>query len=92
MPKDYDGEFEYDVGSAVDNLIEQGWSKTRLAKMLREKARELCPPKPKKRIINPFKVTDKELSELPEDIQRQVRAIRRTAKICNGVLKKQGSL
>lgn len=84
--RDWEGEFEYEIGQSINSMLDEGWSKTRLAKLLRAKARELLPPKQKKRIIDPFKVSDKELSELPEDIQRQVRAIRRTAEIAKGAL------
>jgi hypothetical protein len=75
MTGDDNGLFEYHVGIAIEELIEQGWSKEKVARFLREKAGELD-PRTRTKTINPFTVTDEELSKLPEDIQKKVRAIR----------------
>ena len=81
MDKEYHdiGEFGHTVGTAIDELIESGWSEKKVAKFLREKARELDPPKPRAKILTLPKIlsmTNKQIESLPDDIKSKVRKLR----------------
>lgn len=71
--KDYE-KFSYYIEDGIDNLRDtEGWSDKKIAKFLRDEARSLDPPKPRRKTIDPLTITDKELSKYPKEVQDKVR-------------------
>lgn len=72
-------EFEFEIDSPLNDFIERGWSKKKLAGFLRKKARELDPPKQRTRVLmlpEVLTMSDKQVEALPENIRQKVKDIR----------------
>lgn len=76
--EDWD-ELEYEIGMAIDELIERDsekWTEKKIARYLREKARYLDPPKPRRRTIDPLECSDEDFARLRKEDQNKFKPLR----------------
>ncbi len=76
--EDYE-KFNYYIEDKIEELKDtEGWADSKIAYYLRDLAQSLDPKgrKAKKITIDPLKISDKELSKFPENIQDKVNKIR----------------
>ncbi len=70
--------FDFYIEGGIENLRNEGWSDKKIALCLRNMAQELSPRKikSKKITINPLKISDEEISKLPQDIKNKIKKIK----------------
>ncbi len=74
--EDYE-KFEDIVGEAINRLRdEEEWSDQKVARFLREEARSLDPPKPRKKVIDPLTITEEEIAKYPLEVQEKIKKAR----------------